>query len=258
MNNNLSLFDFAAQVGITKHIGSVQSTEELLDLCRIKADKYILDVGCGAGATPCYIAQNYHCRVAGIDILPGMIERSKEYAAREKITESVEFRVGDAQKIPYEDNLFDIVITESVTAFIEDPLQAIREYVRVLKPGGYVGLNESTWFMPPSAEMLAWVSQEWGGGGKPHSSEEWLGYLQAAELQEIFSRIYHINMKQESKGIINRYGRGGMLRIIWRMLVMYFKNSAYRKFVKEVKSAGIVPKNIEEYFGYRLYVGRKP
>jgi ubiquinone/menaquinone biosynthesis C-methylase UbiE len=257
MNNDFSIFDFAAQVGITKHIGSVQSTEELLKLCQIKADQYILDVGCGAGATPCYIAKNYHCRVAGIDILAGMIECSKELADREKVTESVEFRVGDAQKIPYDDNLFDIVITESVTSFVEDPGLAINEYVRVLKPGGYIGLNESTWFKPPTAEMLAWVSQEWGGGGRPHTSDEWTWYLQAASLEEIASRTYHINMKAESKGIIKRYGWGGMLRIMGRMLSMYFKNPAYRNFVKEVKSAGIVPKNIEDYFGYGLYVGRK-
>jgi arsenite methyltransferase len=257
MNDKFSIFDFAAQVGYTKHIGNVNATTELLSLCQIQADQYILDVGCGAGVTPCFIAKNYYCKVAGIDIRQGMVERSIERAEKEGVTSSVEFRVGDAQKIPYEDNLFDIVLTESVTSFIEEPLLAICEYVRVLKPGGYIGLNESTWFQPPSEEMLDWVSQELGGGGKPHNCEEWMTLLESAGLDEIITRTYPINMKDESKGIINRYGRSGMLKIMGRMASMYFKNPDYRKFVKEVSSGGVVPKNIEDYFGYGLYVGRK-
>lgn len=258
MNDNLSIFDFAAQVGYTKHIGNVNATIELLNLCQIEADQYILDVGCGAGVTPCFIAKNYYCRVAGIDIREGMIERSKERADSEGVSKSVEFRLGDAQEIPYEDSSFDIVVTESVTAFVENPLQAIREYVRILKPGGYIGLNESTWFQPPSEEMIAWVSQEIGGGGKPYTCEEWVTLLESTGLDEIITRKYPINMKEESKGIINRYGRSGMLKIMGRMASMYVKNPDYRKFVKEISSGGVVPKNIEDYFGYGLYVGRKP
>jgi hypothetical protein len=48
-----------------------------------------------------------------------------------------------------------------------------------------------------------------------------------------------------------------MLGIVFRMLSLYIKNPAYRKFVKEVRKDGVAPKNLDEYFGYGLYVGRK-
>ena len=57
INNQPGFFDFAAKVGLTKHIGGIAATEVLIDLCHIGKDSYILDVGCGVGATPCFIAK---------------------------------------------------------------------------------------------------------------------------------------------------------------------------------------------------------
>jgi hypothetical protein len=41
------------------------------------------------------------------------------------------------------------------------------------------------------------------------------------------------------------------------MLSLYAKSPAYRRFVKEVREGGVTPENLDEYFGYGLYVGRK-
>ena len=46
MNNPPTFFDFAAEVGLTKHIGGIQATEALIELCHIGKDSYVLDVGC--------------------------------------------------------------------------------------------------------------------------------------------------------------------------------------------------------------------
>jgi len=116
MEKKQTFFDFAAEVGLTKHLGGLGATEELIELCHIGEGKYVLDVGCGAGVTPCFLAKRYGCRVVGVDISEGMVERSKERAKREGVADGVEFRVADAQDLPFEDDLFDAVITESVTA----------------------------------------------------------------------------------------------------------------------------------------------
>jgi len=139
MEEKSAFFDFAAYVGLTKHLGGVAATDDLLELCHVGEDAYVLDVGCGAGVTPCYIARVYGCRVVGVDINEEMIERSRERAGRENLTDLVTFRVADAQDLPFDDGLFDAVITESVTAFPEDKQKAVLEYARVTKPGGYVG-----------------------------------------------------------------------------------------------------------------------
>ncbi len=174
MEKQQTFFDFAAEVGITKHIGSLEATEALVELCHISKGKNVLDVGCGVGVTPCFIAKRYGCRVVGVDILEGMVERSKERAKREGVMDRVEFRIADAQDLPFEDDLFDAVITESVTAFPKDKQKAVNEYARVTKPGGYVGLNESTWLkVPPPPELIAWACQDLGANVSPLISAEW-------------------------------------------------------------------------------------
>jgi hypothetical protein len=70
-------------------------------------------------------------------------------------------------------------------------------------------------------------------------------------------KTYAMDVKDESKGIMQRYGLGGMLGVIRRMLTLYFKNPTYRKFVKEVQKTGIMPVNLNEYFGYGIYIGQK-
>jgi len=258
MENKQSFFDFAAEVGLTKHYGGLEATEELIELCHIGEGKYVLDVGCGAGVTPSFIVKKYGCRVVGVDISERMIERSKERTKREGVADRVELRVADAQDLPFEDDLFDAVITESVTAFPEDKQRAVNEYVRVTKPGGYVGLNESTWLKaPPPPEIVAWASQDLGANVKPLTSDGWVGLLKGAGLREIAVRTYETRVRKEAKELVRRYGYGGMLRIFYRILSLYTRSPAYRRFVKEVQEDGITPDNIEEYLGYGIYVGRK-
>ena len=258
MRNQPGFFDFAAEVGLTKHIGGLEATEALIELCHIGKGKYVLDVGSGVGVTPCYIAKRYGCQVVGVDISPRMVERSRERAKREKVADKVEFRVSDAQYLPFEAAVFDAVITESVTAFPEDKQKAVNEYVRVTKPGGYVGLNESVWLkVPPPPEVVAWAAQDVGANVQPLTSDSWVELLEVAGLTEITGRTYSIKTQDEARGILQRYGWGGMLAVMGRMLLLYARSPAYRKFVKGVREGGIMPENLEEYFGYGLFVGLK-
>ena len=113
-------FDFAADVGLAKHFGNLAATDKMVKLCQIDSKSYVLYVGCGVGVTPCYLAKKYGCRVVGVDVLKKMVERSKERGIKMNVSDRVEFRVADAQHLPFEDGTFDAVITESATSFPED------------------------------------------------------------------------------------------------------------------------------------------
>jgi len=258
MEKEQTFFDFAAEVGLTKHLGGAGATDELAALCRIEASKTVLDVGCGAGQTACYLAKRYNCRVVGVDIRSKMVERSRERAQRAGLNDRVTFRTADAQDLPFGEAEFDAVITESVTAFPADKALALREYARVTKPGGWVGLNESTWLKTPvPEEMTAWVAQDIGATVNPLTESEWRGLLETAGLKEIIVKVDRIDTRDESRGILQRYGCLGMAGILWRTLRLYLRSPAYRRFVKGVQEVGIVPDNLSEYFGYGLYVGQK-
>ncbi|MCJ7551350.1 MAG: methyltransferase domain-containing protein, partial [Anaerolineae bacterium] len=68
--NRAAYFDMLADLGMTKHLGSLAATEDLVKGCRINAASLVLDVGCGVGLTPCYLARTYGCDVTGVDITP--------------------------------------------------------------------------------------------------------------------------------------------------------------------------------------------
>ena len=258
MENQPTFFDFAAEVGLTKHFGGLDGTQKLVELCHIRDGSAVLDVGCGVGVTACFLAKNYNCRVVGVDIRAKMVERSEDRARREKVDDWVEFKVADAQDLPFADGQFDIVITESVTCFPEDKQQTVCEYARVTCAGGYVGLAESTWLkVPPPPELITWVSQDVGACVQPLTAGEWMDLLKNAGLRDIAKQIYPVNAKQEAKLLLRRYSLAGMITIILRTMRLYFRNPAYRDFVKSVNQGGIVPDNITEYFGYGMYVGRK-
>ena len=240
-------------------MGGLEATNELIQHCHITPDTHILDVGCGVGQTASYIAKTIGAQVTGIDINPGMVKRSQERAKNMGLAHLTEFRQADAQDLPYPDNTFDAVITESVTAFPPDKQLAVNEYARVTKPGGYIGLNESTWLKtPPPQEIPDWVNQEVGASVNPLTPEEWIGLLEAAGLTITHTRTSVIQVKDETRGIIKRYGYSGMIMTLLRAAKMYLTNPAYREFISRVQKSGITPPNITEYFGYGIYVAHKP
>jgi len=125
MDNQLtpsSIYELVAEVGFKKyfHLGGFDATRELVDLCPVGENSYVLDVGCASGKTACYLAQSFGCRVVGVDILPGMVERARERARAEGVEGRVDFKVGDAQELPLDDDQFDVVLGEFITGLVDD------------------------------------------------------------------------------------------------------------------------------------------
>ena len=93
----------------------------------------ILDVGCGTGFFTILLAKEGH-EVIGVDLTPEMIEQSIKLAKEEQA--NCHFRVMDAEKLEFEDEAFDLVITRNLTWTLPDVEQAYGEWKRVLKKGG--------------------------------------------------------------------------------------------------------------------------
>jgi SAM-dependent methyltransferase len=246
-------FEFIANLGYTKHIGSMQATRELVELCRIRDGGYVLDVGCGVGATPVYLAKTLDCRVVGVDLLEKMVEQSRSRAKAEGVEDRLEFRVADARKLPFEEDHFDAVISESVNVFFEDKNQAMREYIRVVKPGGYVGMTEMTWLKPPSPKledtfknMVYAQTLEVSG---------WKDLMEQAGLMDVVGSAHRIDIPLEGKGRFERYGGWGIMKAMLKMFVLVFSDRRSRQFMKD--GTGAVSKDLMDVMGYGVYAGRK-
>ena len=214
------------------------------------ASTYVLDVGCASGKTACFIAKQYGCRVVGVDLLERMVERAEERAAREGVQDRVSFRVADAQALPFEDDSFDLVLGEFITGLLEDKGRALAGYVRVVKPGGRVALNEATWIQtPPPRELVEYLAGVFGVQGEILDAEGWVKLLQEAGLRDVESTVHRAGALSRSAEDVK-----DVLRVGHRVLYQYLRSAAFRRFIKETLS---VPKNLLEYFGYGMYVGHK-
>lgn len=249
-------FDVQAEMGISKHIGGAKATDELMGLCHIAKDSYVLEIGCGSGMATNYIAKKFGCRIMGIDISSRMVDRARENT-RGIEKGRVEFRVADAQKLPFKDETFDAVISESVTAFMQDKAVALSEYKRVLKKGGYIGLNETTWIKKPTKELSDYFIKA-VGGVKPESKEKWKQLLEEAGMKEIFAESRKLKTMKQISGEMQLIGFTQFFKIFYRFVKLYITSSACRKVMHGMMKDSLkIPKNLLDYFGYGIYVGRK-
>jgi len=244
--------DMQAEVGVTKHIGGFEATNELLSLCHIEDAREVLNAGCGIGVGPTYVAKKYGCHVVGVDISEKMVEWSRRRAREEGVEARVEFRTADVLDLPFEADRFDVVFVESVLIFVEDKPKAIRECVRVTKPGGYVGLNEGFWTEQPPPELVA-LAKEAVGPCVP-TIDAWRALWEASGLQERVVQTRQIDASTEVKGRIQWIGWRWLLRAWGRALRLYITNPSIRQ---SIKAQFDVPPAVFQYMGYGLFAGKK-
>ena len=97
--------------------------------------RHVLDVGCGPGFFSVLLARLGY-EVTAVDYTENMLAEARKNAAHYGV--DIDFRRMDAQKLDFEDGIFDLVISRNVLWNLEQPEQAYREWLRVLKPNGTV------------------------------------------------------------------------------------------------------------------------
>lgn len=95
--------------------------------------RHVLDVGCGPGFFSVLLARLGY-EVTAVDYTENMLTEARKNAAHYGV--DIDFRRMDAQKLDFEDGIFDLVISRNVLWNLEQPEQAYREWLRVLKPNG--------------------------------------------------------------------------------------------------------------------------
>lgn len=124
------------------HIRGRTATLELAQVAELDAANYVLDVGSGVGGTSRCLAKEFGCRVTGIDLTDEYCRVATMLTEKTGLAHLVDYRQGDATRLPFGDQTFDVVWTEHVAMNIPDKTQLYNEMHRVLKPGGKLAIYD--------------------------------------------------------------------------------------------------------------------
>jgi len=120
---------FAANPWVTDE----ERINRLVAAARLTGNERVLDIATGPG----YIAEAFarvSREVIGVDLTDAMLSIARERTQQRGVT-NVSFRIGDAQNLPFESEEFDLAVSRLALHHVQNPLQALREMTRVLRPG---------------------------------------------------------------------------------------------------------------------------
>jgi SAM-dependent methyltransferase len=247
-----SYLDVQAAIGITKHNGGYPATERLLSMCHARRARDVLYVGSGIGVGPVHLARHYGHRVTALDIDPAMLEWTRRRARREGVSGAITTVQGDVLDLELGDASFDLVLVESVLAFVEDKGRAISECVRVIRPGGWVGANETVWTDDrPPLEVAA--QGDVLGTWLP-TQAEWRAHWEESGLVDRAFEVHPIEIGAEARSRIEWIGWRWLLPAWGRALRLVVTDPAVRRTIRTQMS---FPPELATLMGYALSAGSR-
>lgn len=114
------------------------TTRETIARLSLPPGTQLLDVGCGTGALLEKLAHNFpQTTLVGVDPVPEMLA-----VARRRLPAGIELGEGWAEELPFEDHSFDVVVSCNVFHYIRQPVPALKEMIRLLRPGGELVITD--------------------------------------------------------------------------------------------------------------------
>jgi ubiquinone/menaquinone biosynthesis C-methylase UbiE len=129
-------------------IGFLPQRRRSLALAQIQPGERVLISGCGTGLDIPLLPHGIE--IDAVDLSPRMIEQAR----RKSAGLNIRLQTMDAQNLSFPDATFDVVILHLIVAIVPDPLRALREAVRVLKPGGRITLFDKYFHGPGRPRLI--------------------------------------------------------------------------------------------------------
>jgi ubiquinone/menaquinone biosynthesis C-methylase UbiE len=243
-------------MGVVGHRGVVTATRSLLQMCDLQAGQRVLEVGCGSGYTACTAAKQYQASVVAADLEPHLLARARERARSMRVADSLALARADARRLPFADASFDGIICESVLAFLEDKAAAVKEFHRVLTPGGLLVNNEVTFLKSPPEDFLAAIR-----GAAPKVPGALAIPVDPQEHQRLLEKAGFISTKVETGDVSVRQDMLEQMQIdgfraLKPFLASIFdremRSSVHKREMREAQHT------FDEHTGYGLYLALKP
>jgi ubiquinone/menaquinone biosynthesis C-methylase UbiE len=148
-------------LGDSFHPGGLRLTRVLGEKLQLGPGMRVLDVASGKGESALFLVRHFGCDVVGIDFGADNVREANGRAAAAGVPHLTTFCQGDAEKLDLPDGGFDAIICECAFCTFPDKVAAAREFARLLRPGGRVGLSDLTRSAVLPSELqglLAWIA----------------------------------------------------------------------------------------------------
>jgi len=175
---------------LASHGARTAETSAAYLLPHLRAGMDVLDVGCGPGTITLDLAALVGPgRVVGLEPVDAPLEAARR-AATTRDDRTTTFRLGDVQQLPFDDDSFDVVHAHQVLQHLGDPVGALREMLRVCRPGGIVAARDAdyaamAWY-PAYPELDTWLATyraiAHGNGAEPDAGRRLRAWARAADL----------------------------------------------------------------------------
>ena len=243
------------------HPGGMALTQRTGELAELKPGMKILDVSSGRGTQSIFYAKEFGVEVTGIDISEEMVKSAIKNAKNENVQDLTTFDIGDSQELPFEDNVFDVVINECAVGIPDDSQNVLNEMARVVKKGRTVIIHESTWRKKLSDTEKAEISERYGT--TPLEYDGWIEMLQNAGVSEIFTEFdqwskpemfWKIRKDREVKDYTKVLTRSELSTTIQRVTELYGEEGVKKALLNQKKFWEVV---LDGKLGYCLFKGIK-
>ncbi len=179
---------FLAKLGKTRlRPGGIKATNWLIEQGDFSKDSRVLEVACNMCTTSIELAQTYGCQIVGVDMDSHVLEQARVKIADAGLEDKIHIQRGNALKLPFPDNSFDIVINEAMLTMLrgEAKEKAIKEYWRVLKPGGRLLTHDVSYISDDMETKLHQLGQTINAHVEPLHVKHWQSLFQQTGFSDV-------------------------------------------------------------------------
>lgn len=163
--------------------GGVELYRQIALLTEMSEGLEVLDVAAGRGVPLEYFVREFDVTGSGVEIDAEMVDEAEDWTRELGAGDRLQFQSGRSDRLPYRDEIFDIAIGEIGLANHCEPADAVRELVRVTRPGGFIVLVQLVWKAPVDEERRAVLSDHLGA--RPLMVVEWKRLLREAGVEDV-------------------------------------------------------------------------
>ncbi|MHB8710087.1 MAG: class I SAM-dependent methyltransferase [Minisyncoccota bacterium] len=252
----MSYTDFIALLDETNRCpGGKKTIRRIREIIHINDETNILDVGSNTGFTSLELARITPAKISGIDISESCVDQAKKSLSEdiESVRSRVTFQVASSYSIPFSDDNFDLIMAGGATGFMDDKSKAIHEYLRVLKPWGFLVMSPLTYHTQPPQKIVDDVSEIIGTTIKPMTTKDWINIVDeiSKDFEFYFSEPHKLSPRTSEE--IDEYVDYFLKKDHIKILSESGKDAIKRRWLSILK----VFNENHKYLGYSIIVFRK-